>query len=379
MSFFKNLFSSKKEEFSEPQIIFEEDSPSCPITAIVEQDKRVVYFYLVPQDANSHIQLKSCWVRNLKAAPKKKEVKLMEKGIAPMMPIRFCKYPEGQEALNPNDLYVVWTEEGNGVALFENDFAIALIPEWSGYKGFCGYSRDAVGEGAFAYELKTNNAFLIKIELGKRFHSKWDKKPNPWVLLQPKLLELYDDVFGKSDKYFAIDGNKWPPKGLYLRSGEEKKVFLTVGMSLRPMPLVEMYLDESKENKRIELGVILNNDTEMKEADVNTIASWISAHANLPWDNITFLTDGHTINFDAFQNIKGAELFNSVILTSRLIKLPKIDVSNVNNELFKLLWMIPITKNERQYAMNKGSEKLIKALDELGDDIFSLKRKEIEF
>jgi hypothetical protein len=93
MKFLKNLFSSK--ERSKPEILIEEQGLSCPITAIVEQDDQVAFFYLWGKEGSS-FGAKSCWVRNLQPATEKVDTRAVEQGIAPMMPRSFCKFPDGQ-------------------------------------------------------------------------------------------------------------------------------------------------------------------------------------------------------------------------------------------------------------------------------------------
>lgn len=77
------LFSRNNKKIEKPKVILELRSPSCPITAIVEQDNRTAYFYLFGD--NEDFGVKSCWIRNLDVAPEEMEVKLMEKGVPPIV------------------------------------------------------------------------------------------------------------------------------------------------------------------------------------------------------------------------------------------------------------------------------------------------------
>lgn len=297
MSFFKKLFSSKEKEFQKAEILIEEQSPTCPITAVVEQDNRVVYFYLWG-DEKTNFGVKSCWVRNLKKAPEQVEKKLMEKGIPPMLPKQFCKYKEGQEKLNGNDLKIIWTEEGDSAGLLLKNEIIAIIPIWGGQNGFYGYAIDCVGQANFAWELKESNVFLDRIYKSEQYWNSWDNELNPFQIHQPLILKSYEEAFGKQDKYFAIHGNVWPPKGLYLKKGESKTIFATVGLSLIPMPTVEMYTENRFESNRIELGIILGSVFSDKE--IQEMAEWISGQSSIPWENITFLGEGKHHKFQAF-------------------------------------------------------------------------------
>ncbi len=369
MSFLKKIFSRKEQEFQKPEVLLEEQSPSSPITAIVEQDNRVVYFYLYGPE-NSNFGIKSSWVRNLKEAPNELEEKLMNKGIPPMLPKEFCKFPQGQEKLNKNDLKIIWTEEGDSAGLLLKDEIIAIIPSWGGQNGFFGYAKECIGQGNFAWELTQSNTFLQRLNNAKDYWNSWDNELNPFQIQQPLILNAYDEAFGKNDKYYAIDGNEWPPKGLYLRKGQSKTIFATVGISLIPMPVIEMYTENRFESNRIEFGIIL--DSVFNEKEIQQMAEWISGQSTIPWSNITFLGEGHTINFD-FRSTK----FNSVILTNKLDILPKPELDDYRDSRINFLWMIPISEKERNEVIENGSDGILNKLNELGEKIYSLERNEV--
>ena len=370
MGFLKKIFSSKEEAFQKPEVLLEEPSPSCPITAVIEQDNRVAYFYLWGPE-NSSFGVKSCWIRNLKPAPNKMEEKLMEKGIPPMLPKAFCKFPEGQERLDKNDLTIVWTEEGDAAALLVKNEIVAIIPIWSGHNGFFGYAKDCQGEGSFAWEITATNAFVERIAESRSYWGLWNDELNPFQIQQPVILMAYDENFGSHDRYYAIDNDKWPPKGLYLRKGESKTIFATVGVSLLPMPVVEMYYENRSERNRIELGIIL--DAVFSDNEIQQMAEWISGQSAIPWDNITFLGEGHTINFDPFNSTK----FNAVVLTNQLDVLPNPALDDYRGSKVNLLWMVPISEKERNEIMEHGSDGIIGKLNQIGDRVFSLEREEV--
>ncbi|MBL6449376.1 suppressor of fused domain protein [Fulvivirga sp. 29W222] len=369
MSFIKKIFSSK-EAIKEPEVLLEEESPLCPIKAIVEQDDRVAYFYLWGADETS-FGVKSCWIRNLTHAPDEPETKLINKGIPPMLPKQYCKFPDGQEKLKASDLSLVWLEEGDAAALFLKKEILAIIPSWSGLEGFTGYARDCKGNGYLAWEITKANELPERVEQAISCWFSWSSELNPFRLEQPRILEVYEELLGKNDKYYAIDGNQWPPKGLYLRNGASKTVFATVGLSLIPMPSVEIYVDDRLEYNRIELGIIL--DSQLQEDDLQSIAEWISGQSSLPWDNITFLGEGHTINFQPLNSKK----FNSVLLTNKLGALPKIELGQYRNSRVNFLWMVPISHMERKEVIDKGSDSLIAKLNKVGSAIYSLDRSEV--
>ena len=367
MSFIKSIFRSKKKEYQEATVLLEETSPCCPITAIVEQDNRVAYLYLCGPEGSS-FGVKSCWIRNLDEAPDKVESKLLEKGIPAMMPQDNCLHPSGLEPLSKNHLRIVWLEEGDGAALLENDEPLAIISSWGGNGNFYGYSKESKGEGNFAWELNSSNEMLQRIKDSQNFWDSWEHEINPFQTQQPKILNVYKYFFGDSERYFAIADKEGAPRGLYVIEGPKKTVFATVALSLSPMPQIEMYAENRFELNRIELGLMLNS--KYCESHIQSIAEWFSGTCSIPWKNITFLGEGHTIMFDAFDHPN----FKSVLLTKKISTLPELSIENYRNSVVNFLWLIPITEKERQFAIDNGSDSLIEKLNNIGEEVLSLDR-----
>ena len=370
MGFLKKKSSSKETEIQEAEVLLELQSPACPITAIVEQDNRTVYFYLWGAE-ESNFGVKSSWVRNLKKATQQLETALMEKGVPPMQTEEFCKHPNGLEKLNKDNLSIIWLEEGDSAALLLNGEVISIIPSWAGQNGFNGYSKEAKGQGDFAWELSDDNALYDRVHASKEFWDAWDLEQSPFNILQPKILDTYNEAFGEQDNYFAIDGNQWPPKGLYLKKGESKTIFATVGLSLIPMPVVEMYTENRFDANRIEFGFLVNSP--ITDEAVQQIGGWMSAQTTIPWHNITFLGEGHTIEFMSLNSSK----LNFVLLTSQLNILPEPNIEKYRNSKTNFLWMVPISEKERQHIVDNGSTTIINELNKIGEEVFSLDRAEV--
>ncbi|MCM0665625.1 suppressor of fused domain protein [Flavobacterium tyrosinilyticum] len=360
---------SRNNKIEKPEVLLELRSPSCPITAVVEQDNRTAYFYLFGD--NEDFGMKSCWIRNLIEAPEKIETKLMEKGVPPMLTKEFCKFPKGQEALNADNLEIVWLEEGDGAALLENGEILCVIPSWGGDGGFYGYARDCIGTGDFAWELSEDNEMRKRVKSAIKFFEAWEKFVNPFQLVQPEILKYYDEMFGKSEKYFAIDGPEGPPKGLYVLEGNEKTVFATVAVSLRPQPKVEMYYENPDEVNRIELGVILKSG--LTNEQVNDVAGLISGIAMIPWDYITFLAEGHTVEFQT----SISEKFKYAVLTNKLKVLPQINLTSYAKSNVSFLLIVPISEREMEVMKESGSQAVLSKLDSIGEEIFNLERNEV--
>ncbi|WP_316844387.1 suppressor of fused domain protein [Pedobacter psychrodurus] len=370
MSLLKKLFSPGKEKIPVSEVLLEFRSPGCPITAIVEQDERVAYFYLWG-DKDTSFGVKSCWIRNLTTAPVNIETDLIKKGIPPMLSSSFCKYPQGQTPLNSEDLEIVWLEEGDGAALLEKGEIIAIIPAWSGNGDFCGYARDCKDHGEFCWELTTTTELINRVKSAQEYWCLWDNDQTPFEIKQPQLLNSYVEILGNSDRYYAIDGNEWPPKGLFLKTGDFNDVFVTVGLSLLPMPVVEMYSENPEQINRIELGLILKSGLQQTELD--KLGGWISGQADIPWKGITWLGNGHTVTFKELKNTK----ITAVILVKDLNVLPKFALDDYRGSPINVLWMIPITENERNHVIENGCETLIEKLNSIGTEVFNVYRPEI--
>lgn len=372
MSVFSNLFGSgNQKERDKPKVLAELRSPNCPITAIVEQDNQVAYFYLWG-DEGSEFGVKACWLRNLDEAPIENDIKQIEAGIPPMLTKAFCKFSGAQKPFNAEDLEIVWLEEGDGAALLEKNEVIGIIPAWAILGQFPGYARDCVGESDLCWELTTTNFLHERIYKAKEFWESWDNEISPFQILQPELLKIYEETLGNSEKYYAIDGNQWPPRGLFLKNGESKDVFVTVGLSILPMPVAELYSENPKQIDRIELGLMLNAG--LPETTLTKIGSWISGQASIPWGNISWLGNGHTITFNILENTK----FTAVILVKDLNVLPKLEIENYRDSNVNVLWMIPITENERNFVRDMGCEILIEKLNNIGSEIFNIHREELK-
>lgn len=138
---------------SEPNVILESQSPVCDIQAFVEESDKCYYFYLWFYPGSEDAYIKSCWICNAATAPEEIDIQAMQEGMAPAMPKEFISHEIQGIHLNPDNLSIVWFEEGDAAALLEGSRLLCVIPEWSGYQDFNGYSRYAVGMAPYAWEL----------------------------------------------------------------------------------------------------------------------------------------------------------------------------------------------------------------------------------
>src|SRR5262249_20849977 len=133
---------------------------------------------------------------------------------------------------------------------------------------------------------------------------------------------------------------------------KDRTVLVTVGVALRPQPNVEMATETPGQLRRIELGAVLPGS--WSEEAVQGFGSYISGQSNLPWHKYTWLGPGHTLPCDLWQNPD---------LTAALLQHEDSGVSQIALEKFlgdpvNVLWFVPISEEERQVAINQGSESL---------------------
>ncbi len=331
----------------EPEIIFEEWSPVCNIQAFVEKSDCAYYFYLWINPESDEHEIRSCWICNRIKAPEDVDFSKMEDGQAPCMPIGYINHDPNGIELQDEDLGIQWFEEGDAAALLLKNEIIAVIPCFSGYNGFSGYSIYANGTGPFAWELKqAYKLFEQKVIESKKFWSYFER--DYWNDIQQSHMQTLELYMGKYEKYYAIDDNHFPPKALI--TGRKQGVIygITAGVSLIPMPKVELaYQDKYKEYRRIELGFACS---QKHESMFNGMIGVISGLSSLPWQEITYLGHGHTI---PFSSIEGYEYI--LFLNARNLKnsnSPKY--ADFMNEKINLLWLKPITSEEYNVVVEKG-------------------------
>ena len=280
--------------------LLEDYSPHGNAIAVVEQDERVAFFYL--KLAGKDDRMRACWVRNVGPAPAGVDVEAMREGRAPMMPAGHCAHPGGAAPLVREDLRVVWSEEGDGVALYERESLLAVIPSWSGMGDFYGYARDARGEGPVAWELGAENDAHRRFAAAARFWAAWGD-PDYWVRWRDPLLMRVERALGKHTRYLAIDGGEWPPRALVVIPQGRYQLMVTLGMALRPQPAVELMTEAPEKLRRIELGMCLA--AALPDDSLRRAASWLSGQPGLPWSENTWLGPGHTMPSHVYGELSG--------------------------------------------------------------------------
>ena len=337
----------------ESEIIIEEWSPLGNIQAFVEKTARTYYFYLWINPATEASEIRSCWICNRIKAPHDVKEALAIEGQEPCMPIEFVGHdPDGID-MDETNLSVQWFEEADAAALLSENRLLAVIPYFSGFKGAHGYSLFAKGMGPFAWELKpayTN--FETKVKESKEFWDYFDTEY--WSNAQESYINSLLSFFGKYEKYYAIDGGKFPPKALVTGRKHDISYAFTLGVSMIPMPTVEMAYGEAyKKFRRMELGFagcIENEDT------LKRIFSAMSSLTTIPWHDLTYLGHGHTIPFNGVQGFKYILLLNTNIIDQ--IDAPQY--GEFMGEEINLLWIRLITEEEYDFLVDKGVAEYLK-------------------
>ncbi|HAN98666.1 MAG TPA: hypothetical protein DCQ98_15060, partial [Planctomycetaceae bacterium] len=277
-------------------VLLHESSPDGSVQAVVEQDDRTVYLYLHANKPG--FGTRACWVRNLVPGPATIDRSEFQQGLAPRLPRLACRHPQGAPPLSADSLEIVWFESGDGAALKDGDRWLAAIPPWSGEEDFHGYAADCREETELCWPMPHEPEWFERLETARRWWSAWQNEPR-WPRRQQELLETYERQFGKHRRYFSIDGEKWPPRGLVLHGvGDEGRstetvIALTVGVSLRPMPKVETQVERPALHERIELAAFASADAPEK------VCEWLSSAARFPWHFDTWLGPGHTMELPA--------------------------------------------------------------------------------
>ncbi len=345
----------------EPDAILFETSPFKNIDAIVQHDGRVVYFYLNGHtiDGENTFGTRAVWVRNLVEAPYVLDEDEARAGIAPMLPKTCCQSSKPEPMLDPDQLEIVWFEEGNGAALrlkrTDSGAAetLAVIPPWSGLEGFHGYATGCVAESPLCWPMPDNPKLHQRIEAAAAFWSACESYDRPFATLQPKTLAAYRQVFTDSEsdepdagQYFSIDGGQFPPRGLI--HFESTGVIATVGLSLCPQPAVELFVDDPTNYRRIELAIQLPPEQMPDPELVDSVSRQISSLAAYPWRNLTWLGPGHTCRLSGVQSDSQLALLVPDIQKSTAIAAPSVSLEKFRDDPVNLLWLVPITTEQQQ-------------------------------
>ncbi len=347
------------------EIVLKSESLLCDAEAFVEEYYDCYYFYIFFPLSKS-MNVKGCWICNKCKAPDKVNLEDMNRGKGPMQPAEFVDHDPNGIELDVSNLSIVWFEEGESAALLCGDEIICVIPTWGGLKNFHGYSKYAKGMGPFAWELKgALETMTTRVNNSKNL---WATFANPenmnmWMYNQHAQAseflvnhEVDYNIANQYDKKIGDGSLSFPPKVVAQGTRDGIVYGVSAGLSLVPMPRVEMHFenDEAMDTRRIELGFAAE---EKFRQICHPMYANLSMYARIPWEHITFLAHGHTV---PFKNIKG---FAAVLFVNprKVEGLESPDYSNfLDGGKVNMLWTVPITQDEYDFAVKNSSEELLK-------------------
>lgn len=355
-------------------ILLDETSPNGNVFAQVENDGRTVYFYLYHEESGKHVT-RAAWVVNLLPAPEQPDVEGMRQGVAPLLPRAFCDHPQGMNAPEADRLRIVWFEEGDAAALLDEEGILAVVPNWGANAMTCGYSRRCIEFNEFSIPLAgALEVFQARVKAAEAF---WNEQGTEqrWPLFRDAMLSTYESAFGVHEKYFAADGDEWPPRAIVRFTDSDRVILASIGMSQRPMPRVDSSTDEAQLFRRAEMAIAL--DLHEAKGASEPFARWISGQLQYPWKAFTWFGHGHTMPCDAAKAISSRAELSSVLFVTSGLGVPSIKLPNVREDPVNLLWAIPITDRERQIAVANESVALISRLAEAGVSYVAEPRRDV--
>ena len=354
------LFGKKEETHLQPKDIKQSRSPNCPLYAIVEENDNCTYMYLYELDGEENPKriVGAAWIRNHTKSPSNIEYAAMKQGMPSMLPTKFCSHPNGKPKLDPDNLKFVWFEEGDGVALLENDDLICIMPTWSDDIS-PSYSKDCIKSHELLFPLEEGNVLIPRIRKAQEFWKSILEDQEDWWenFISPRL-KILQNQFGDYKNYYAIDNEKWPAKALFRFEVEDMTYLITLGVSLIPQPQVELSIEKPEKARRIELGLAIETKKLMKNE--KEFCTFVSATTNMPWHSLTWLGHGHTLDSRFYIDIKNTSPYMVFIEGQQDKILPQIKLPKYRGDFINILWMVHITEADFDTIKSKGITKYIK-------------------
>jgi hypothetical protein len=328
-------------------VVLTSPNPYGSRTLAIETDRASSVAYL--RDARGTVH-GAVWLANHGPAPATVDLVRANTGLPPLMPMGNTKHPSGTPPLDPAALSVLWFEEGDGVALLENDELLAVIPGWADMaRGMPGYARDAVGESPFAWSLDEALEGLAPRVAKARAYWHWRQSEGSLASFQQFVMGHLDGRLGPAGRYWDISGDRLPLLGVSERpadSNREYTVLSTVGMSCQRMPTAELYETAC----RVELAVATRHDPRA----ASRLCAWLGQY---PWRSVTWLGHGHTARW--FQRPGTFPLgsgHQGVIMLAEPPGLPDLSGFTFGGDAVRWLWLVPLSDIELRLVADQGHQ-----------------------
>lgn len=358
--------------------IYQETNPYGSLVAHLEDDSRTVYLYL-QSEQNPEWKIRALWVKNRIPAPAARNEEDFQNGMAPLLCAHEITADADTDEIKASDVYFIWTEEGDGLAVFVKDKLTAFLPPWHGLKNVIGYSRYAKTDTIVANPLgdSDHGVFADLVEKARKF---WEfrAEPNSWKQIQAARLNFLEAKLGSHVKYWSADGGKFPNVGIARFEPKEYPgvaVFSTIGMSGQNMPTVELYHKDYLNYARIEL-VIAAKIGEEDKTEI-WIPHFLGELVKFPWALNKWLGEGHTISLSRRDPDSLYLNFTNLFLTKKISQTNTKDLSfnttpDLNglvgefNQPVNFFFMLPISDEETYYVRSEGAASLLKLIEEKG-------------
>ena len=337
-----------------PRILLDSESPYASRRVVVECDGSTTAAYL--HDTTTAIA--ATWIANHHKAPATTDLASLGSGQAPEMPAEHTKHPQGRPLLEPDSLRALWLEEGDGVAILEEDELLAVIPGWSDMsKGMPGYSRDVIGQTPFGWSLDDAMEGLGPRVAAAEDFWRWRADSDAWAGFRQAVLGHLLSRLGPGARYWDVGGGKQPAVGVSERPPTAQRpytVLSTAGMCCQRMPGIEQTGDDAGTRARIELAIA----TTLPSTNAARIFLWL---AQYPWREVTWLSAGRTVPWyhepATFPLGSGNDAVLLLDKPGVLLgpDVPDLSGFSFSGEAARWLWVVPITERERLIARDRGS------------------------
>ncbi|MGW4421170.1 suppressor of fused domain protein [Streptosporangium sp. NPDC004631] len=337
------------------EIVLTDVNPYGSRTLVVEGDETSSVAYLCGPEGTVH---GAVWLANHGQAPETADPDRLASGLPPVAPRANTRRPGGRPP--PAGLRTLWFEEGDGVALYENDELLAVIPGWADMsRDMPGYSLDAVGEWPFAWSLEDALEGLAPRLAKARAYWDWRGGDGTWATFQQFVMGHLDRKIGTAGRFWDAGGERMPTVGITERPperGREHTILSTVGMSCQRMPTVEQYIEQPEAHARVELAVATPGDPR----DAARLFLWLGQY---PWHSVTWLGHGHTAKWyhrpETFPLGSG---YSGVVMLTGLPGLPDLSGFAFGGEAVQWLWLVPITAEELRLVAESDYRALLPRL-----------------
>lgn len=269
--------------------------------------------------------------------------------------IRRCRISDTDIPIQADRLTLIWYPSCDSAAVFYGDDLLCAIPPEANSNSFPGCSRFVKEKTSLAWPFVPDEETEEKRVLESAKFWGWLQRNDWWAEVQKRHLDILDRFFGTHERYYAIDGGKFPPRALVTGRHNGTAYGITAGMSVFQMPKAAYFCGKyAQDFCRTELGFAVSEQLCGFTEIVAPQMSWMAAH---PWEKLTMLMHGDTVNLSDVPGFPAAMLVHPDAVGLEKPAYPAFWGCPIN-----LLWLVPITQQELElrYAQKDGVQALLK-------------------